>query len=203
MTASAGPALKQIHAEFGDRIDFLTVYVREAHPGDRYPQPHDLQRKLQHARDYRDRDAIPWPVAVDDIEGTFHRALDGKPNAAYVMSTDGRIAQRVLWSNDTAGVRRAVNAVLEGQPRGQRESKMLAMMRGVGVMQPTLSAAGPMALQDLRREAPPVYALAQMAAAFRPLPPLGRSLAAVGTLLVSAAVVGFAVRVARRAVLRG
>lgn len=203
MTASAGPALKQLHSEFGDRIDFLTVYVREAHPGDRYPQPHDLQRKLQHAREYRDRDAIPWPVAVDDVEGTLHRALDGKPNAANVMSTDGRLAQRVLWSNDTRGVRRALCAVLDGQPHGQRESKILAMMRGVGVMQPTLEAAGPTALQDLRRGAPPVYALAGMAAAFKPLPPLGRSLAAAGTLLASAVAIGFAVRAAGRGMARG
>lgn len=96
MTASAGPALKKLYSEFGDRIDFLTVYVREAHPGDRYPQPHNLERKLQHAREYRDRDGIPWPVAVDDVEGTLHRALDAKPTAAYVMTADGRIAQRVL-----------------------------------------------------------------------------------------------------------
>src|SRR5918995_1582755 len=142
MTASAGPVLKRLHAEFGDRVAFLSVYVREAHPGDRYPQPHDLERKLQHARDYRDRDQIPWPVAVDDLDGTLHRALDGKPNAAYVMTTDGRIAQRVLWSNDAVGVRQALEAVLSRQPFGQREAKAMAMMGGVGCMQPTLERAG-------------------------------------------------------------
>src|ERR671911_1891430 len=142
MTASAGPALKQLYAEFGDRVDFLTVYVREAHPGDRYPQPHDLERKLQHAREYRDRDAIPWPVAVDDVSGTLHRALDAKPNAAYVMTADGRIAQRVLWSNDTRGVRQALEAVMEGRPHSQRESKIAPMLRGVGVFKPTLESAG-------------------------------------------------------------
>src|ERR671911_2568827 len=186
MTASAGPALKQLHAEFGDRIDFLTLYVREAHPGDRYPQPHDIERKLQHAREYRDRDGIPWPVAVDDLEGTLHRALDAKPTAAYVMTADGRIAQRVLWSNDARGVREALQAVLAGRPFGQRESKMLAMMGGIGCMEPTLASAGPTALRDLRREVPPVYLLARTASAFRPLPPAGRAAAAVGILLASA-----------------
>lgn len=203
MTASAGPALKQLHAEFDDRVDFLTVYVREAHPGDRYPQPHDPQRKIQHARAYRDRDEIAWPVAVDDIEGTVHRALDGKPNAAYVMSADGQIAQRVLWSNDTAGVRRALHAVLNREPFGQRESKVVAIMRGVGVMHPTLEAAGVTALQDLRHEAPPVYAMARIAAAFKPLPPLGRTMAAAAILLASAAAVTVAVRATGRAFLRG
>ncbi len=202
MTASAGPALKQLYSEFGNRIDFLTVYVREAHPGDRYPQPHDLQRKLQHAREYRDRDAIPWPVAVDDVEGTLHRALDAKPNAAYVMTAGGRIAQRVLWSNDTRGVRQALRAALEGQPDGQRESKVTAMLRGVGVMKPTLEGAGVTALQDLRREVPPIYVLASLASAFKPLPPLGRTLAATGTLLAAAAAIGFAVRATARAARR-
>jgi len=194
MTASAGPALKQLYSEFGDRVDFLIVYVRGAHPGDRYPQPHDLERKLQHAREYRDRDRIPWPVAVDDVEGTLHRALDAKPTAAYVMTADGRIAQRVLWSNDARGVRQALQAVLEGRPFGQRQVKMLAMMGGIGRMEPTLSSAGPTALRDLRREALPVYLLARAASAFRPLPPAGRAAAAAGVLLASAAEAALAVR---------
>jgi hypothetical protein len=199
MTASAGPVLKQLHAKFGGRIDFLTVYVREAHPGDRYPQPHDLARKMQHAKEYRDRDRIPWPVAVDDEHGTLHRALDGKPNAAYLITANGVIAQRVLWSNDAHGVRDAIEAVLAGRPFAQRESKMLAMMRGVGCMAPTLASAGLTALRDLRREAPPVYALARVAGAFTPLPPLGRTAAAMAVLLGSMAAIGLAVRAVTRA----
>src|SRR2546422_673281 len=45
MTASAGPALKRLYAEFGDRVAFLTLYVREAHP--------DAQRHGGHVRDPR------------------------------------------------------------------------------------------------------------------------------------------------------
>lgn len=202
MTASADPTLHELYEEFGREIDFLTVYVREAHPGDRYPQPHDLARKIEHARAYRDRDSIPWPIAVDDIDGTLHRALDGKPNAAYVMNTDGLIAQRVLWSNDARGVRGAIRAVLEAAPYGQREARMSALLRGVRMMQPTLEAAGPVALRDLRREAPPVYVFAQTASAFRALPPLGRSLAAAGTRLVSVAAAGLTIRAAARAMRR-
>jgi hypothetical protein len=39
MTASAVPALKKLWAEFGSRVAFITLYVREAHPGENYPQP--------------------------------------------------------------------------------------------------------------------------------------------------------------------
>lgn len=52
MTASAGPALKRMHEEFGDRVGFVTLYVREAHPGERYPQPETFEQKLEHARAY-------------------------------------------------------------------------------------------------------------------------------------------------------
>src|SRR5919106_3148243 len=113
MTASAGPVLKRLYEEFRDQIEFLTVYVREAHPGDRYRQPQASDDKLKLAREYRNRDDIPWPVAVDDIDGTLHRALDAKPNAAYLVDIDGRIAQRVLWSNDEQGLRRAILALLQ------------------------------------------------------------------------------------------
>lgn len=66
----------------GERVDFATLYVREAHPGDRYPQPEALDRKLEFARELKQRDALPWPVAVDDVDGELHRRLDPKPNAA-------------------------------------------------------------------------------------------------------------------------
>ncbi|MGQ4819484.1 deiodinase-related protein, partial [Enterococcus faecium] len=71
MTASAGPALQQLYDEFGDRVRFLTLYVREAHPGDRYVQPGDMATKIAHARAYAERDGIRWPVGVDDVDRTL------------------------------------------------------------------------------------------------------------------------------------
>src|SRR5919197_420049 len=105
MTASAVPALKQLYAEFGDRMAFAVLYVREAHPGERYPQPRSFEQKLEHARAFKRREQLPWPVAVDDLEGSLHRALDAKPNAFYLMDADGNVAFRSLWSNDERTVR--------------------------------------------------------------------------------------------------
>ncbi len=96
MTASAGPTLKRLHAEFGDRIPFLTLYVREAHPDERYPQPQDLETKRRHAQDYRQRDALPWPVLVDSLDGDLHRRLDPKPDALYLVDGEGTVAFRTL-----------------------------------------------------------------------------------------------------------
>ncbi len=186
MTASAGPALKQLYGEFGDRVTFLTLYVREAHPGEHYPQPATFERKREHARAYHERDRLPWSVAVDDVEGDLHRALDPKPNAAYLMDTDGTVAFRSLWSNDERVLREALAAITSGQrrPIGERQPRLVPMLKGMGTMDEVLTAAGQDAKRDVLREAPPMYGMARLASLFGPLPPLGRGIAAMATSML-------------------
>jgi hypothetical protein len=188
MTASAGPALKRLHADVGDRIAFVTVYVREAHPGAHYPQPRTLEQKVAHARAYKQRDAIPWIVAVDDIAGSFHRALDPKPNNAYFVDENGYIVFRLLWSNDEAGLREGAAVVLArdpGEHGGNREANLVPMLRGLGMMDEMLDQAGDPAQRDLLRAFPPAYLLAKVARLFHALPPLARGIAAVTTVAVA------------------
>ena len=169
MTASAGPALKRLYKEFGDRVAFVTLYVREAHPGDRYPQPQTFEQKLAQARAYQQRDQIPWPVAVDTLDGDLHRALGAKPNAAYLMDTHGNVAFRALWSNDERVLREGLAALVSGRPLpiGERTPRMVPMLKGIGMMDAVLSSAGQEAKRDVLREAPPMYALARLATLFR------------------------------------
>jgi hypothetical protein len=198
MTRSPGPVLKRPYKEFGDRVNLVTVYVREAHPGDRFPQPDTFERKMAHARAYQQRDRIPWPVVVDDIEGTFHRALDPKPHSAYLVDANGIVVGRLLWANDYRALRRALEALVAGRPPGEIENKVVPMLRGLGKIDEVLSQAGGYARTDFRREAPPLYAMARLAALFRPLPPFGRGVAAVVTSLAAMALVVAAVRAAVR-----
>src|SRR5918994_5949711 len=114
MTASAGPVLKQLYGEFRNRVKFLTLYVREAHPGERYRQPSTFEQKREHARAYKSRDEIPWPIAVDDVDGSLHRRLDPKPNAVYIIDSNGVVAFRALWSNDERPVRDALKSLTAG-----------------------------------------------------------------------------------------
>lgn len=198
MTASAGPALRDLHARYGDRVAFMTLYVREAHPGERYPQPDTMARKRGHAADYRERDGVEWAIALDDLEGTLHRQLDPRPHAAYLMAPDGTVAYRLLWANDVDKLEAAIGALLSEHalPLGQAESRLLPLTKGMGRMYDVLDAAGEAAKSDARRELPPMYGLARVASLFRPLPPLGRGIAAVGVGLAGA--VGVAL-LARRA----
>jgi hypothetical protein len=185
MAASASSGLERLYEEFGDRVAFVTLYVREAHPGERVPQHRSFEEKLARARDFQRRDAIPWPVAVDDLDGRVHQLLGRMPDAAYVIGLDGRVAGSVLWSNDRRGLRRLLRATVEGRAprRARRYATLVPLLRGVGVMHQILSGAGPQARRDMWVTAPPVYGLARGAALFRPLSPLGRSIAALTTVL--------------------
>jgi Iodothyronine deiodinase len=169
MTVDADPKLKHLYDEFGGRVEFVLLYVREAHPGDRYPQPQSVEQKLAHARELEQRDRLPFPVAVDSIDGELHERLDPKPNAVYIMDMNGNVAFRSLWANDREGVlRKALEEITRGEsPRRQRSGRMIPMMRGVAHMDEMLEASGPTARRDVRRGAPPVYAMARMVRLFR------------------------------------
>ena len=84
MTDSAAPGLNALHARFGDRVRFVMVKVREAHPGANAPQPTAFEEKREHAERLRDLHGIAYEVAVDDIDGTLHRALS--PEAELGLS---------------------------------------------------------------------------------------------------------------------
>jgi len=146
-------------------------------------QPHDNETKLEQARAYERRDAIAWPIAVDDVDGDVHRQLSPVPDAAYVVDTDGVVAYRALWANDIRPLRRAVAAVANGYRGriGENESKLAAMLSGMGSMTDTLAAAGPVAVRDFSRELPPVWAMARFAHLFSPLPASWKGVAAVAS----------------------
>jgi hypothetical protein len=192
MTASSVPSLKRLHATFGDRIAFVMVYVREAHPGENFPQPRTLEQKLEHARSLIERDDIPWPVAIDDPDGTLHRAMDGKPNAAFLSDRSGEIVFRALWAGDEHSLRQALEAVARGErpPEPESRRRFVPMAKGMGEMREVLHQAGPRAERDIWRAAPPMGLTAWAANVFRPLPPQWRTFAALATFGVVCGAVG-------------
>ena len=100
MTADADTILKHLYNRFSGQVDFLTLDVREAHPGDRHLQPRSMDQKTRHAKELKERDGLPWPVAVDDLEGTLHQQLDPKPNAAYLIHADGGMLRQPASARD-------------------------------------------------------------------------------------------------------
>ena len=126
VTDSAAPGLNQLHARFGDRVRFVIVDVREAHPGKTVPQPKELDEKMAHAEQMRDLHGFGFEVAVDDIDGTLHRTLSPKPNSAYVLGKNGTILFRAHWANDTKALDAALDAVAAGEsPRRSQSGGLL------------------------------------------------------------------------------
>ncbi|MBI3438517.1 MAG: redoxin domain-containing protein [Proteobacteria bacterium] len=167
MTDNCAPGLKQLHRLYGARVAFVMVNVREAHPGARLSQPDSIEDKIAHARYLRDLHDLPFDVAVDDIEGSLHRAFGAKPNAAYLIGLDGVILFRAHWANETTALEGALKRVAAGQKLKRRKSSAMMgpMIRMLGDIAPVLDRAGAGAWSDLWRAAAP---LAVIAALFSP-----------------------------------
>jgi hypothetical protein len=185
-TASANPLLKQLHRDFGHEVEFVTLYVRERNPGERLGQPTSGEEKREHAHLLRERDRIPWTVAVDDVDGSFHRQVGLNPNAAYAVDENGNVAYRVLWSSDAVGLKQAIKALLRGGPYGQSDRRFVPILATLGALSETLEKAGTEAEGQFLRQAPPVYGLGKLASIFRPLPHPVRGAAAVGAVALGA-----------------
>lgn len=189
MTASAMPSLKRLYAQCGDDVTFVMLNVREAHPGENYPQPATMEEKTNHARALKDLYQLPWTVAVDDLDGTLNIAMDAKPNSAYLMDRDGKIVFRSVWARDLRGsIRRPLESAAHEQPPAKDESR--ALLRPVilasGVIDEVMKRAGPTAVRDHWRSNFPLQLAARVASLFRPLSPDWRGIAAVATLSAAA-----------------
>jgi thiol-disulfide isomerase/thioredoxin len=184
MTASAAPSVQELHDEFGDRVDFIMLYVREAHPGEHFTQSESMEEKLEHARALEEFYDIQWTVAVDNIDGDLHRALDPKPNAAFLMNGEGIILFRSLWAADQDALRQALAAAAAGRAPERKQSETLLgpVIRAMGQVQEVMKRGGPQAVSDLWRAGFPMALAGRVATFFTPLSPDQRGIAAVLTL---------------------
>jgi hypothetical protein len=48
---------------------------------------------------YKQDDGIPYPVLVDDLEGTVHQVYGGLADPAYLIDADGRVAFYNMWTH--------------------------------------------------------------------------------------------------------
>ena len=162
VTENAAPGLKELYGRFGDRIRFVMVNVREAHPGKSVPQPQTFVEKTAHAEQLRNHHDFEFEVAVDDIDGTLHRTLGPKPNSAYILGRDGTILFRAQWANDTKALAAALDAIAAGNGprRSQSGGVVRPVFRQLRNMAPVFDRAGSGAWRDMWRVAPPMAGMA-------------------------------------------
>lgn len=126
MTVSSLRGINALYNEFrGDHFEFLFVYAREAHPGERLPAHRSSGQKLRAARLLRDEEDIAMPVVVDDLRGSIHRKYARLPNPAFLIDKSGRVAFRCMWAQADK-LARAIKELLRFQQEHSRDHVIVA-----------------------------------------------------------------------------
>lgn len=98
------PAVDALRETYGDRVNFLMVYVREAHPEDGWKmesnekagvavsQPRSFDERAEVASQFCTRLEPKMPVVVDDLNDSVGHAYSGMPARLYLIDRDGRVA---------------------------------------------------------------------------------------------------------------
>ena len=96
----------QIYNDYKDNADFLTVYVREAHPTDEwqmksnvkddvcYAQPKTLEQRVAIAKDFTTRFKFPLPFGIDDMSNAADNVYAAWPERLYVIDETGHVVYR-------------------------------------------------------------------------------------------------------------
>jgi len=189
MTASAMPRLDRLYKKFGNNVEFVLLNVREAHPGEYLPQPDTPESKMEHARQLKQLYGLHWTVANDDIDGSLHRALDPKPNAAFIMSNTGDVVFRSLWASDEEALTEALDMLVHDKPqvKSQSQNMVLPVMRAMGVVDEVMQRGGPSAARDLWLAGFPMALAGKLANLLKPLSADARGIVSVSTLGASMA----------------
>ena len=89
--------IKKLQAKYHD-VEFLLIYVREAHLDARLGPHENDQQKLEMAEKQREFYGESRKIWVDDLDGEMHKALGELPNMVYVINPDGKVIYRCNWA---------------------------------------------------------------------------------------------------------
>lgn len=86
-------AFNPIQASYTGRVDFLIVYLREAHALGEWPlgrhvmlqQPTTLDERLSAARQFREASRLELPLLVDGLDDCFMHAFGAHPMRYFVF----------------------------------------------------------------------------------------------------------------------
>jgi thiol-disulfide isomerase/thioredoxin len=107
------PALIELSKKLGNRVTFVVLYTREAHPKGQWEvqrnideeiyldQHQSLDDRMAAARLARDKLGIPFDVLPDPMNDAMTKLLKGFPNAAVVVDAKGTIIARQKWMEPT------------------------------------------------------------------------------------------------------
>jgi len=101
---SQAGTLSRLYAQYHDQVEFVLVYIREAHgagswtstinlrEGIELPDPATFEQKCEYAASCIRKLKIPFVVAVDGLDNSTERAYAGWPSRVYLLDKQGRVA---------------------------------------------------------------------------------------------------------------
>ena len=125
-------------------VEFLLVYVREAHPGSRLGPHESDEQKLELATEMMEIYKDPRTVLVDDLQGTMHHQYGTLPNMIYVINPDGKVIYRCDWSFP-----KNVEKVLQNRDRLHTREHIQIITAAPWIMFPVVLRGGWDAVWDL------------------------------------------------------
>ena len=140
------PGMEDLRAEHPD-VEFVVIYVREAHPGERLHQHRNFDEKVAAAKILKLRYNENRRVLVDDHEGSFHQPYGMKPNVSYVIRPDGVVHYRCDWAH-VDGLKDALADRDSLHKQEHADMEKLHATRGMGIAIRTMWTGGLIALWD-------------------------------------------------------
>lgn len=95
-----------MHRRYKDKVEFIAVYIREAHASDGWSLPSNdkLGISVAHHKDLAERREtaksccaslkMTIPMVVDEIDDRVGIAYSGMPDRLYIVDSQGRVAYK-------------------------------------------------------------------------------------------------------------
>ena len=133
-------------------VEWLVVYVREAHPGEKAGQAKSMDEKIAYAKRNRDEYKEDRKIAVDSMDGKWHHDWGLLPNTVYVINPEGKVIYRADWSFPNN-----VDRVLQNRDEINDNEHIVIIGAAPWITIPVTLKGGWIALYDILKVFPKVY----------------------------------------------
>jgi len=137
------PGIKRLQIKYPD-VEFLLVYVREAHPGSRLGPHESNEQKIKRSEKLKEYYDEPRKILIDDLQGNMHKAYGELPNMVYIINPDGRIIYRSDWAFP-----KRIEKVLENRGQIDKDEHVQIITAAPWIMVPVVLRGGWDALWDI------------------------------------------------------
>jgi alkyl hydroperoxide reductase subunit AhpC len=145
-TAGSLPGLNDLYEDRDPNVEFLFVYTRETHPGEKLGAHQSYEDKVNAAESLRDAEGVDIPIIVDGVDGRIHRKYGRLPNPAFIIDKSGRIAFRSVGTRASV-IAAALDELLEVQHEEGKEHAIVCDGEDLSLPSPQLLWRAHRALQ--------------------------------------------------------